>query len=491
MNIYPASTLTHEDFTCALARSTAGEKVLILRGPVQDFEILERAPDGACTAPLSPANAAALRARLPWLKPVPLGLQTSAGMGDRLGLATPGHVRAVRETGLTPIYAQQSVRENARTGRSPQQVVDEAAWGLLQSGWNQPWGADADHIKQPADLLPFLDAGYSFYTIDPGEYVHPEAESEPLPVLRARFAQPVLRELLADYRGRSYNLESASLSFDEESLLRAAAKYGEALAHTIRLYRLIAARLGPNAFDFELSVDETDSPTTPLEHVYIASELTRAGVRWTSLAPRFVGRFEKGVDYIGDPALFEEQIGLHAAVTRAFGGYKLSLHSGSDKFSVYPVAARHTRGRVHLKTAGTSYLEALRVTARRDPAFFRQLFTLSLQRYATDRASYHVSALPERIPPLEILFDVALPDLLDLFDARQVLHVAFGAVLAQHGAALKALLNNHEEDYYSTLHAHFGRHLRPFAGADQSPGAPATPYRPLRIGPNLEKDTNG
>jgi len=489
MQIYPSSTLTQAGLTCSLARAESGEKVLLLSGDARDFETLAQTPDDGWLAPLNPANAAALRARLPWLSPAPLGLQTSAGLGDRLGLATPGHVRAVQETGLTPIFAQQSVRENARTGRTPQQVVDDAMWGVLQSGWRQPWGADADHIKQPADLPAFLDAGYTFFTVDPGEHVRPEADSEPLEALRAHFSPAALREMLSTYRGRTYNLEFVSLSFDEQSLLRAAVKYGAAVEHAIHLYRLIETRLGPRGFDFELSVDETDTPTTPLEHVYIATELERGGVRCTSLAPRFVGRFEKGVDYIGDPALLEEQMGLHAAVSRAFGGYKLSLHSGSDKFSVYPAAARHTRGRVHLKTAGTSYLEALRVAAEVNPDFFRRVFTLSLERYPTDRATYHVSAQPERIPALAGLFDVALPDLLDLFDARQVLHVAFGAVLAQYGGELKALLDAHEEAYYAALQAHFLRHLRPFAAA-ADPGAPSTPYRPLRIGPNLQKDTH-
>ncbi|HMN62343.1 MAG TPA: tagaturonate epimerase family protein, partial [Anaerolinea sp.] len=164
-------------------------------------------------------------------------------------------------------------------------------------------------------------------------------------------------------------------------------------------------------------------------------------------------------------------------------------HGGGDGWGFPPGAPRHARGRVHLKTAGTSYLEALRVAAEVSPDFFRRVFTLSLERYPTDRATYHVSARPERIPALDGLFDVALPDLLDLFDARQVLHVAFGAVLAQYGGELKALLDAHEEAYYAGLHAHFERHLRPFAAASD-PGAPSTPYRPLRIGPNLQKDTH-
>ena len=93
------------------------------------------------------------------------------------------------------------------------------------------------------------------------------------------------------------------------------------------------------------------------------SELLRLGVKFVSLAPRFVGRFEKGVDYIGDLALFEAELAQHAAVQKHFGNYKISIHSGSDKFSIYPLFAKYTEGKVHLKTAGTSYLEALRVMA--------------------------------------------------------------------------------------------------------------------------------
>ena len=110
----------------------------------------------------------------------------------------------------------------------------------------------------------------------------------------------------------------------------------------------------------EVSVDETDTPTSQAEHVFIANELRRLGVRWVSLAPRYVGRFEKGVDYIGDLATFEEDFGGHAVIARAMGPYKLSLHTGSDKFSIYGIAAGLTNGLLHLKTAGTTYLEELR-----------------------------------------------------------------------------------------------------------------------------------
>jgi len=209
-------------------------------------------------------------------------------------------------------------------------------------------------------------------------------------------------------------------------------------------------------------VDETETPTSVHEHFYIAGELKRLGVRWVSLAPRFVGRFEKGVDYIGDLDHFEAELARHAAVARYFGGYKLSLHSGSDKFSIYPLAARHTGGRVHLKTAGTSYLEALRVIAQVEPGFFREMLAFARERYETDRATYHVSAQLDKVPAPETLADANLPGLLEQFDARQVLHVTFGSVLDRFGDQLKAALAAHEEAHYAALARHFEKHLTPF-----------------------------
>jgi len=126
-------------------------------------------------APATAANAAILRGLLPFLVAQPLGMQKSAGCGDRLGLATPGHIRAVRNYPLAPIFAQQSIRENARTGRTPQQVMDEAMWGVFQEGWRNGFGADADHLKTTADIDLCVAAGYTFYTIDPGEHVDDSA----------------------------------------------------------------------------------------------------------------------------------------------------------------------------------------------------------------------------------------------------------------------------------------------------------------------------
>ncbi len=125
--------------------------------------------------PADHANLEWLRTRLPWLHPRLLGTACSAGFGDRLGFATAGHVRALRSAGhgISPIFAQQSIREMARSGRTPQQVLDDAAWGVFAEGWRDGFGADADHVKSEADVDACAAAGYTFYTIDPGEFGRP------------------------------------------------------------------------------------------------------------------------------------------------------------------------------------------------------------------------------------------------------------------------------------------------------------------------------
>ncbi|HEV2668568.1 MAG TPA: tagaturonate epimerase family protein, partial [Blastocatellia bacterium] len=134
----------------------------------------------------TPENAAVLRSVFSFLVPRPLGLEKSAGCGDRLGLATPGHIRAIRRSSMAPILAQQSIRENARTGRTPQQVMDDAMWGVFQEGWREGFGADADHLKNTADIDSCAAAGFTFYTIDPSEHVDNEANTAPFEVLKAK-----------------------------------------------------------------------------------------------------------------------------------------------------------------------------------------------------------------------------------------------------------------------------------------------------------------
>jgi len=151
----------------------------------------------------------------------------------------------------------------------------------------------------------------------------------------------------------------------------------------------------------------------------------------------------------------DAELAKHAAVTAHFGTYKLSLHSGSDKFSVYPLIAKYWGERFHVKTAGTSYLEALRVLAWHEPDLFLKIYSLGCERYETDRRTYHVSAKLEMLPETD-----DLPSLLNDFHAREVLHVTFGSALAQFGVELKAALAKHEAAYQEGLRSHFEKHLR-------------------------------
>ncbi len=146
------------------------------------------------------------------------------------------------------------------------------------------------------------------------------------------------------------------ITFDETALQRAAVKYGRAVAHAAFMYRHLEKAGAGRKWEVEVSVDETETPTTHAEHVYIATELRRLGVRWVSLAPRYIGSFEKGVDYIGDVQAFEADIAVHAAIARTLGPYKLSLHSGSDKFSVYePAVGRHAASSILKRLAQATW----------------------------------------------------------------------------------------------------------------------------------------
>lgn len=421
--------------------------------------------------PLTEGNAAVMRELFPYLVARPLGLRKSAGCGDRLGLATPGHLRAIRKSTMAPILAQQSIRENARTGRTPQQVMDEAIWGIFEDGWREGFGADADHLKNTNDIDVCAAAGFTFYTIDPGEHVDNEANEAPVDVLKSKIGELPWSELettwevtAATLGGGPIDLGDFAVTLGEEDLLRAAAKYGRVVAHTVKMYRHLAAVKGDQPFELEMSVDETETVTTLAEHIYIAHELKRLGVKWVSLAPRYVGDFEKGVDYIGDLAAFEESFARHLAVAKTFGPYKLSLHSGSDKFSIYPIASRVAGELVHLKTAGTSYLEALRAIAVVNPALFRGIVAFARDRYPIDRASYHVSAEVAKMPVPESLGDSELASLLEDFHAREILHVTFGSVLhhPEFRQPFFATLKENEEVCYAMLEKHFDRHFAPF-----------------------------
>lgn len=414
-----------------------------------------------------------------------LGLNPSFGFGDRLGLATPGHVAAMREagSGIAPIYPQQSIREMTRTGRTPRDVMDDAMRGAAAAGWTGPIGADADHLKTFADVEATAAEGFTFFTLDPSGFVDQRADDYSEGELREKFAAlgPEVA-WIEKYRGRRLKLPSGvNLELTEPACLRAAVKYGRAVNHAASLSdRIRAVQEGAGRdWEIELSVDETDQPTTLAEHYIIAAECLSRGMKLVSLAPRFIGDFEKGVDFKGDLKGLERSLADHAAVAKLLGPYKLSLHSGSDKLSMYGILARATQGLFHVKTAGTSYLEALRCVLRHDGGLFREIVRFARRRYETDKATYHVSATLDAVPPpedvssLEALEAIYLERWADVpqgrgFAApgRQILHCTFGSVLTDGalGGSVRQILREHPATYAEVLCEHFGRHLRALGG---------------------------
>lgn len=411
---------------------------------------------------------------------VTLRMSPSFGFGDRIGLATPGHVEAMRRAGdgIEPIFPQQSIREMARTSRSPREVMDDAINGMRQAGWPGRTGADADHLKTPEDVDATAAVGFTFFTIDPSAHVDARADDYDEATIRQRFSA-IADEVswLGTYRGKTVGLSSGTvLELDELSCLRAAVKYGKALNHALALADHIA-KVNEKAgrdYEIELSVDETDQPTTLAEHFIIADQCLGRGMKLVSLAPRYIGEFEKGVDYKGDLAALEASLRDHAAIASSLGPYKLSLHSGSDKLSIYGALARATNGRFHVKTAGTSYLEALRVVARHDAALFRRIVDFARGRYDTDKATYHVSATLASAPPASDVTDTTeleglyLEHWADVPEGRgftkpgrQILHCTFGSVLTdpELGPAVHEVLERHTDTYTEVLADHFARHL--------------------------------
>ncbi len=417
---------------------------------------------------LTHENLKIVRSVFPGLSPSPSGLRTSFGTGDRLGIATPGHIRALRNHRVLPVLAQQSVREISRTKRTLEEVMDSALWGCFEEGYEGPFGADADHVKRIDDLKEAARIGYSMFTIDPSDFVPADlATGGKIRLDDIYQSMEGADDVERLYLDRTYRIKNTELHFEGGSLGNIVVTYLPAIRYAIECYQHLKDHT-KTGFDFEVSVDETSFPTTPLAHIFIAEELHRNGVDFQNLALRFVGDFQKGIDYIGDVDDFERELNLHAAIASSLGGYKLSLHSGSDKFSIYPILAEKTRGLFHVKTSGTSWLEAARVIAQKDPHLYRRFHQFALESFEKDKSSYHVTTDISRIPDLRTMSDEKIETLLDEEDSRQLLHLTYGSILSTRDEQGDFLFRDeiyrdlfqYEEEHYRTVSSHIDKHLR-------------------------------
>ncbi len=287
----------------------------------------------------------------------------SIGVGDRFGHQAKAQLRAsmmAAEKGVDviPVW-NKSNREHLIIGSEPTSTRAAADEAVKALGWKKPYHLDADHIglKTVERYIGPCD----FFTIDVADMIGRPADEGAVQKFAAGHS-----ELVGDLR-----IPGVQRSFktDPEFIARIAKKYLAAVQEAGRIYREIEAQKGKDSFITEVSMDETDSPQTPVELLIILAAIADEGIPVQTIAPKFTGRFNKGVDYTGDLAKFSEEFSDDVAVIayaiRQYGmapNLKLSVHSGSDKFSIYkPIRQAMTKfdAGVHLKTAGTNWLEEL------------------------------------------------------------------------------------------------------------------------------------
>lgn len=285
----------------------------------------------------------------------------SFGVGDRFGHEGKAQLRAIIRAGhegveITPVW-NKSNREHDIVKSVPADTRKEADSAVKHLGWTGPYFVDADHINMQ-NIDRFIEPS-DFFTIDVAGYIgrpSPDAEVEAF----KKSWQPADGELLIP--GIPESLKITGSLLEEVS-----SKYLAAVKEAGRIYRHIESRKGAGRFITEVSMDEVAVPQTPVDLLFILKMLSDEGIPVRTIAPRFSGRFNKGVDYQGDPEQFarefEQDVLVIDYAVKTYGlpdDLKLSIHSGSDKFSIYPVMGRiikkYNKG-IHVKTAGTTWLE--------------------------------------------------------------------------------------------------------------------------------------
>ena len=287
----------------------------------------------------------------------------SLGVGDRFAHQAKAQLQAFQEAAalgfeVVPVW-NKSNREHDTVHSEPGSVRTAADAAVRELAWSEPYFVDADHITF-ATVERFL-APCDFFTLDVADAIG----RPPAPGAADAF--------LAHHPELSENIAVAGIAeplrMSREAAAQAAEHYLAAVAEAGRSYRLVEGKKGAGSFVTEVSMDETGTPQTPAELLLILAALADEGIPAQTIAPRFSGRFNKGVDYAGDAAQFEKELGDDVAViAHAVKAYelpenlKLSVHSGSDKFSIFPAIHRTLRrsgAGVHVKTSGTTWLEEL------------------------------------------------------------------------------------------------------------------------------------
>lgn len=405
----------------------------------------------------------------------------SFGVGDRFGHQGKAQLKAFiaakEQLGIefTPVW-NKSFREHSIIGTHPSEVRREADEAVKALGWRGDYYVDADHINFK-NVDSFVDAS-DFFTIDVADFIGKGATEEKInefvethKSFLGKFIIPGIED---------------SFTIEESYLRKFAANYLNAIEEASKVYNFLSEKKGEGNFVPEVSCDETDTPQSPLDMFFILKLLSDYKVPAQTIAPRFSGRFNKGVDYVGDLTLFEKEFEQDLLVidyaVKKFGlpdNLKLSVHSGSDKFSIYPIIGKlikkHDKG-IHIKTAGTTWLEeiaGLAISGGDGLSLAKEVYASAYEKMDELCAPYAsvIDIKLERLPKPEIVnawtseqFGNAIvhnqscseynPDL------RQLIHVGY-KIAAKKGGVYYSALEKYEPNIEKQVFENiFDRHMK-------------------------------
>jgi hypothetical protein len=405
----------------------------------------------------------------------------SFGIGDRFGRQGKAQLAAIikaKEEGLniTPVW-NKSNREHTIIGTTPQDTRKEADEAVSACGWKDPYFVDADHIG-PNNVETFIESS-DFFTLDVADFIGQSPDESDVQAFIEKQKKYIGSLAIPGIDG--------TLEISEQQIQTIANKFLLAIREAGKVYLQIEVAKGSDNFITEVSMDETDEPQTPVEMLFILAAIADEGIPAQTIAPKFTGRFNKGVDYVGDVERFakefEEDVAVVAFAAGEFGlpeNLKLSVHSGSDKFSIYgPIAdaLKKFDAGLHLKTAGTTWLEemiGLAMAGGDGLAIAKEVYAKAIARIDELCAPYAtvIDIDRARLPTLKAVdhwdeeaFASALRHNLSCrrYDRnfRQLLHVAY-KVAAEMGERYFTAMAKYEDIITQNVTENiYSRHIKP------------------------------
>ena len=403
----------------------------------------------------------------------------SIGMGDRFGHQGHAQLEAIIEAGrqgveITPVW-NKSNREHNIIGTGPMDVRKEADAVTKKAGFKKPYFVDADHIN--LDTVNRFIESSDFFTIDVASYIGKRAGNDEIQA----FLQSV-----EGYAGK-LKIPGIKKPFEVSinQIAGIAQKYLFAAIKAWEIFRKIEKSKGKGNFITEVSMDEVPHPQTPVELFFILKMLGEESIPVQTIAPKFSGRFNKGVDYVGDTENFEEEFEADLLVidyaVHEFGlpgDLKMSIHSGSDKFRLYPIIGsivkKYDKG-FHLKTAGTTWLEeviGLAESGGKALEFVKDIYYRSLEKTEELCAPYAdvIDINTSRLPSMTVVSDWTGKKFADSLrhtpgnpsynpDMRQLVHVAYKMAAEKMDEYFKLLETNEKTVAECVFENMYKRHI--------------------------------